>query len=109
MVALAVCDGELESATATTNEYVPAVVGVPEITPVLAERTSPVGSWPEARLHVYVGVPPAAARVATYGVPATLDGNTVVEIVTVAPPAAGAMTTGRACDSAMVSGSCTFN
>lgn len=72
MVALAVCDGELESATATTNEYVPVVVGVPEITPVLAERASPVGSWPEARLHVYAGVPPVAAIAAVYGVPATL-------------------------------------
>ena len=32
-----------------------------------------------------------------------------MEIVTGAPPAAGAMTTGKDCDSAMVSGSCTFN
>ena len=63
-VALAVCVGELESMTDTENEYVPAVVGVPEITPVSLARVSPAGSCPAARLHVYAAVPPTAAIVA---------------------------------------------
>jgi hypothetical protein len=88
---------------------VPLVVGVPEITPVLAERTSPAGSCPEVRLHVYAGVPPVAARVAVYGVPTMLCGRTVVEIAKGAALTAGAMTTGNVCDSAIVWESCTFS
>jgi hypothetical protein len=40
------------SVTLTVNETVPAVVGVPEITPVDAARLSPAGNVPELRLQV---------------------------------------------------------
>src|SRR5262249_36687073 len=53
-----------EDVTWTVKVEVPAVVGVPEITPVPApgERLSPPGSVPLAIDHVYGGVPPVALR-----------------------------------------------
>jgi hypothetical protein len=45
-VAVAVCRGLLESVALTLKLYVPAVVGVPEITPVLAVSLKPAGSAP---------------------------------------------------------------
>jgi hypothetical protein len=65
----------------------PVAVGVPEITPVPAVSASPAGSAPLAIDHVYGGVPPLAARVAEYAVPATPIGSAVV--VTASPPGAG--------------------
>lgn len=47
-----------ESVTVTTTESVPAVVGVPEITP--AAHVSPAGS--PVAVHEYGGTPPVAAR-----------------------------------------------
>ena len=40
------------SVTFTVNETVPAVVGVPEITPVEAARLNPAGNVPALRLQV---------------------------------------------------------
>ena len=49
---------------------VPAVVGLPEITPELELRVKPAGKEPEAMLQVpYVPVPPVAASVCVYEVP----------------------------------------
>ncbi len=46
---------------------VPAVVGFPEITPVLVLRLKPAGKVPEATSQVpYVPFPPVAARVCEY-------------------------------------------
>ena len=57
-----------------------ALVGVPEITPVPAAMTSGVGS-PVAD-QVYGVVPPVAATVAEYALPAGLEGSDAVEIAT---------------------------
>jgi hypothetical protein len=46
----AVCTGVLLSRTSAVRKDVPAVLGMPEITPLLA-RVKPVGNWPDARLH----------------------------------------------------------
>ena len=43
------------------NVDVPAAVGVPDIVP-LWDSESPGGKVPDAILHVYGGVPPAAVR-----------------------------------------------
>jgi hypothetical protein len=51
------------SVTCTVNETVPAVVGVPEITPVVATRLNPAGSAPALRLQLYGVVPPLACSV----------------------------------------------
>lgn len=64
----AVCVGELESVTDTVKLAFPLAVGVPEITPLL-DIVSPAGRLPEARDHVYPGVPPFAVSVALYEVP----------------------------------------
>ena len=42
-----VCAGLPASVTVAVKLYVPLVVGVPEIKPVLAPRASPVGRLPE--------------------------------------------------------------
>lgn len=44
--------GLSESCTATVNVDFPVVVGVPEITPVLALRVNPTGSVPLVMLQV---------------------------------------------------------
>ena len=46
---VAVCD--VASVTLTVKLLVPASVGVPEITPVVAANVRPEGSDPEARDH----------------------------------------------------------
>jgi hypothetical protein len=63
-LAVAVCAGFSASLTSTVKLDVPVVVGVPEITPVLAASDSPAGKLPTAMLHVYGVIPPLAARVA---------------------------------------------
>jgi hypothetical protein len=55
--------GLAESVTRTVKLKVPAAVGVPLITPVLA-RLRPLGNEPLAIDHVYAGVPPLAVSVA---------------------------------------------
>ena len=60
----------------TVNVEVPALVGVPEIVPVLALSESPAGSDPELTDQVTPEVPDA--RVAVYDVPTLPDGREVV-------------------------------
>jgi len=48
--AVALCDGEVESATLTVNDDVPAVVGVPLICPELLS-VKPAGREPELTDH----------------------------------------------------------
>ena len=43
----------------TTNEYEPAVVGVPDNTPDVGSSASPAGNAPESIDHVGAGVPEA--------------------------------------------------
>ena len=50
------------SFTCTVNAKVPLAVGVPEITPELAEIPRPGGNDPAAMLHEYGVEPPAAIR-----------------------------------------------
>jgi hypothetical protein len=47
---------------------VPVAVGVPEITPLLL-RLKPLGSVPEAKLHVRAPAPPLACRATEYVAP----------------------------------------
>jgi len=67
-----------ESVTCTVNDAVPAVAGVPEITPVDAARLSPTGNVPALTLQVYGVVPPLACSVVEYAVPAVPPGSDVV-------------------------------
>lgn len=53
---------EFASVTVTVKLEVPAVVGVPEITPA-ALRLNPAGKVPDVTDHVYGAVPPAACSV----------------------------------------------
>jgi hypothetical protein len=61
---VAVCVGLPESSAWTVNDAVPAVVGVPEITPVDEFKFMPAGIAPPLMPQVYGPVPPEAARVA---------------------------------------------
>src|SRR5262245_48476329 len=70
------------SVTCTTNEDVPAVVGVPLMTPVAPFSARPADSVPDAIVHVYAGTPPAAARVVVYAPPAVPPGSVVVPTLT---------------------------
>jgi hypothetical protein len=54
--------GVVESVAFTVKVENPAVVGVPEIVP-LVERVKPAGKDPELTLHEYGVVPPVAANV----------------------------------------------
>ena len=49
---VAVAGVAAESFTWTVNDTVPAVLGVPEITPVEAAKDKPVGSEPTVRLQL---------------------------------------------------------
>jgi len=53
-----------ESIAWIVNEYVPAMVGVPEIIPVVEFSASPGGSCVPAVPHVYGATPPVADKVA---------------------------------------------
>jgi len=64
----------------TVKLDVAAVVGVPEIMPVVSARFKPVGNVPLSRLQV-MGVVPVAANVWLYAVPVVPLGNDVVVIV----------------------------
>jgi hypothetical protein len=75
------------SVTCTVNETVPAVVGVPEITPGDV-RLNPAGNVPALTLQLYGVVPPLACSVVEYAVPAVPPGSDVV--VTVGDCAAAA-------------------
>ena len=69
------------SFTCTVNDTVPAVVGVPEITPVDATKFNPAGNVPALTLQLYGVVPPLACSVVEYAVPAGPPGNDVVVTV----------------------------
>ena len=68
----------------TVKLDVPAVVGVPEITPAV-ERVKPPGNVPVSTLHV-IGVSPVAASVWLYAVPTVPLGNDAVVMVGLPPP-----------------------
>jgi len=53
----------------------PLAVGIPEIVPELAPRTTPAGNWPDAREKVYGAVPPATVTEALYAEPTTAEGS----------------------------------
>jgi hypothetical protein len=72
--------------TPTKKLDVPAVVGVPEITPVLAAIDNPAGKLPCTMLHVYGLVPLVAASVAVYASPTIPFGKLVVVIRTIVEP-----------------------
>ena len=65
------------------------MVGVPEIAPA-ADIAKPGGRLPEARLQAKAGVPPVAAKIVLYAVPAFPPGTEAVET------ARGAVVTGAA-------------
>ena len=67
------------SVTVTSKFEVPAVVGVPEMTPALL-IASPAGSDPVDSDQLYGVVPPVAARVVEYAVPTVPPGSVVVEM-----------------------------
>jgi hypothetical protein len=79
------------SVTFTVNDTVPAVVGVPEMTPVEATRLSPAGRVPALTLQVYGVVPPLACSPVEYAVPAVPPGRDVVVTVGGCGAAATAM------------------
>ena len=72
------CVGEVESVTVTVAELAPAAVGVPEIWPLLELMLKPAGN-PVAD-QVYGVLPPVAATVVEYDVPAVPFGSE--EVVT---------------------------
>ncbi len=55
--------GLAASVTRTVNLKAPAVVGVPEITPVDPCKDSPAGKVPEVRAQEYGEVPPVTVSV----------------------------------------------
>ena len=75
-----VCCGVPESLAVTVKLVVPAVVGVPEIVPVLL-KFNPAGKLPLVTLQVMVPVPPATCNVALYAVLTTPSGRDVVVMV----------------------------
>src|ERR1700729_1030959 len=72
--------GAWSSATCTVKLASSGPVGMPEMAP-LRERVSPGGSEPPMSLHAYGGVPPAALRLAEYGVPTWPLATAVVVMV----------------------------
>ena len=69
------------SVTCTVNNVVPAVVGVPESTPVDAARLNPAGSVPALTLQLYGVVPLLACSAAEYAVPVVPPGSDAVVTV----------------------------
>src|SRR5579864_6631051 len=59
----------VESLTWAVKVNGPAVVGVPEITPVAVSRTKPEGRLPEMIENEYGGTPPPATNCEEYGTP----------------------------------------
>ena len=76
----------VESVTVTENGVLPAVVGVPLVTPA-GERVNPAGrAVPLARVKVYGATPPVAAKVVAYAVFNVAAGSEVVVRVKPPPP-----------------------
>jgi hypothetical protein len=63
------------------QEKVPAVLGVPEIRPVVESNASPVGREPELTDQLYGVVPPVAVTLAEYPAPTCPFGRDEVVIV----------------------------
>ena len=79
---LAVCAvGFVESVTLAVKLKEPDAVGVPEIVPA-DDSVRPPGNAPALRLQLYGGVPPLAASVVEYTVPACPDGTEALVICT---------------------------
>src|ERR1700692_2037906 len=80
MLNVALTNCEAESDTLTVKLVVPAVVGVPEITP-WGESESPLGNAdvPD-KLHTYGGVPPLTVNICEYAVPTRPSGKPVLVI-----------------------------
>ena len=75
------CDvrcGDPLSATCAVNANVPALVGVPAMTPVDAFRVTPPGRLPATMLQLYGVVPPVAARACEYAAPTLPFGRLAV-------------------------------
>ena len=71
----------LESLTVNVSEAAfVALVGVPEIVPVLALNARPDGRDPLVRAQVYGADPPLAASAVLYAVPTLPFGRLVVDI-----------------------------
>src|SRR3989304_8833240 len=70
------------SVTCTVKFDVPAVVGVPLITPVAVLRASPVGSVPTDTAQLYGVLPPAATTVWLYEEAAVPSGSAAVLTLT---------------------------
>ena len=80
MLNVALTNCEAESDTFTIKLVVPAVVGVPEITP-WGDSKSPFGNADTLdKLHTYGGVPPLAVSVCEYAVPTRPAGKPVLVI-----------------------------
>jgi hypothetical protein len=79
---LSVCVAALElvSVTFTVKFAVPAVVGVPEITPAVF-NVNPAGRLPDEIVHVYGEVPPVTCSVWLYAVETVPPGRLVVVTV----------------------------
>src|SRR5947209_1135695 len=76
---------ELLSITCAVNVKLPPRVGTPEIVAVAASKESAAGRPPALMLHMYGAVPPTAASVREYGIPAVACGNSgAVEITNAA-------------------------
>ena len=79
---VAVCAvGVVESVTLAVKLKEPEAVGVPEIVPA-EDSARPAGSAPELMLQPYGVVPPLAASVIEYAVPACTEGTEAVLICT---------------------------
>ena len=77
----------------TKTVALPAVVGVPDITPVLLFKVRPIGKLPSS-VHV-IGVSPVAARVWLYVAPSCPPGKLLVVML-------GAVPTGGAAEITIV-------
>jgi len=74
-------DVPVVSVTVTKKGNVPAVVGVPEITPVVESKVSPGGKAPLVIVQVQGQVSGAAVNAAEYGVPTWPLGSGLGKIV----------------------------
>ena len=83
MVIVRVCCGsQAIFQTDTSNVYLPALVGVPEMTPVPGSSVRPGGSAPEfATRDQVMGLVPSALSNAEYERPTTPSGRVVVRLV----------------------------
>ena len=80
-VFVAIWMGIPESVTWALKVKVPAVVGVPEMAPVLLLRVRPGGKEPLAIDQLYGRVPPLALRTRVYGILTLPVGSDAVVIV----------------------------